>query len=67
MQRCGLTRGGPHQLRHYFATSLHSGGASLKEVADILGHQDLNTTAIYARVNLQQLQKVAMPWPGAIR
>ena len=67
MQRCGLTRGGPHQLRHFFATSLHAGGASLKEVADILGHQDLNTTSIYTRVNLQQLAKVAMPWPGTIR
>jgi site-specific recombinase XerD len=67
MGRCGLTHGGTHHLRHFFATKLHVRGASLKELADILGHQQLNTTAIYARVNLEQLRKVAMPWPGSIR
>ena len=66
MQRNGLVRGGPHRLRHTFATRLHERGASLKEVADILGHQDLNTTAIYARVNLVQLRQVALPWPGGL-
>jgi len=65
MHRIGLRDGGPHLLRHTFATTLHNRGASLKEVADILGHQDFDTTAIYARVNLRQLEKVAMPWPGA--
>jgi len=55
MRRSGLTSGGPHRLRHSFATRLHARGASLKEVADVLGHQDFDTTAIYARVNLSQL------------
>ena len=64
MRRAGLTGGGPHRLRHSFATRLHARGASLKEVADVLGHQDFDTTAIYARVNLSQLRKVALPWPG---
>jgi site-specific recombinase XerD len=64
MQRAGLAGGGPHRLRHSFATRLHARGASLKEVADVLGHQDFDTTAIYARVNLSQLRKVALPWPG---
>jgi len=63
MRRAGLTGGGPHRLRHSFATRLHARGASLKEVADVLGHQDFDTTAIYARVNLSQLRKVALPWP----
>ena len=63
MRRSGLTGGGPHRLRHSFATRLHARGASLKEVADILGHQHFDTTAIYARVNLPQLRKVALPWP----
>jgi integrase/recombinase XerD len=63
MSRSGLAGGGPHRLRHSFATRLHARGASLKEVADVLGHQDLDTTAIYARVNLSQLRKVALPWP----
>jgi site-specific recombinase XerD len=64
MQRNGLAFGGPHRLRHTFATRLHERGAALKEVADILGHQDFNATAIYARVNLVQLRQVALPWPG---
>ena len=64
MARAGLTDGGTHALRHSFATMLHNRGASLKEVADVLGHQSLDTTAIYARVNLPQLRTVAGPWPG---
>ena len=67
MRRSGLTGGGPHRLRHSFATRLHARGASLKEVADVLGHQDFDTTAIYARVNLSQLRKVALPWPRTCR
>jgi site-specific recombinase XerD len=63
MRRSGLTGDGPHRLRHCFATRLHARGASLKEVADVLGHQHFDTTAIYARVNLSQLRKVALPWP----
>ena len=63
MRRAGLVGGGPHRLRHSFATRLHARGASLKEVADVLGHQHYDTTAIYARVNLSQLRKVALPWP----
>ena len=64
MTRAGFSHGGTHVLRHSFATVLHNRGASLKAVADVLGHQSLDTTAIYARVNLPQLRTVARPWPG---
>jgi site-specific recombinase XerD len=37
--------------------------ASLKEIADILRHRNINTTAIYAKVDLPRLAAVAMPWP----
>jgi integrase/recombinase XerD len=66
MQRSGINRGGTHRLRHAFATRLHARGASLKEVADVLGHQHFDTTAIYARVNLSHLAKVALPWPRVL-
>jgi site-specific recombinase XerD len=66
MQRSGISRGGMHRLRHAFATRLHARGASLKEVADVLGHKHFDTTATYARVNLLQLAKVALPWPGVL-
>jgi site-specific recombinase XerD len=53
-----------HALRHTAATSLVAHGSSFKEVADILGHQHLVTTAIYAKLDLGRLAGVALPWPG---
>jgi site-specific recombinase XerD len=38
-------------------------GASLKQVADVLRHRSLETTAIYAKVDLATLTEVALPWP----
>jgi site-specific recombinase XerD len=54
---------GAHALRHTAATRLHRHGASLKEVADLLGHQSIDTTAIYTKVDLPTLATVALPWP----
>jgi integrase len=54
---------GTHALRHTAATRLHRHGASLKEVADLLGHRSIDTTAIYTKVDLTTLATVALPWP----
>jgi integrase/recombinase XerD len=40
-----------------------NGGASLKQIADVLGHGSIDTTAIYAKVDLRTLTGVALPWP----
>jgi integrase/recombinase XerD len=56
---------GTHVLRHTAATRLHRHGATLKEVADILGHRSLGTTTIYTKVDLPGLTAVALPWPEA--
>lgn len=56
---------GTHVLRHTAATRLHRVGADLKRVADILGHASIDTTAIYAKVDMNRLRQVALPWPGA--
>jgi site-specific recombinase XerD len=45
------------------ATSLIRSGASLKEIADLLGHRRLETTQIYAKLDLESLREVAQPWP----
>jgi site-specific recombinase XerD len=54
---------GSHMLRHTAATRMVQAGVSIKEVADILGHRSINTTCIYAKVDLPTLSSVAMPWP----
>jgi integrase/recombinase XerD len=54
---------GTHVLRRTLATTMVCQGASLKEVADVLRHRNLDTTAVYARVDLPTLRSVAMPWP----
>jgi site-specific recombinase XerD len=54
---------GTHVLRHTAATRLHRRGVSLKNLADILGHCSLDTTAIYTKIDLTSLSAVALPWP----
>ncbi len=53
----------PHALRHTAATRMLRGGASIKEIADVLRHSTIDTTAIYAKVDLPRLVAVALPWP----
>jgi site-specific recombinase XerD len=47
------------------ASRLLAGGASFKEVADVLRHRSLNTTLIYAKLDSGRLVEVALPRPGA--
>jgi site-specific recombinase XerD len=43
---------------------LLQGGTSLKAIADVLRHRSIDTTLIYTKVDLPQLSRVALPWPG---
>ena len=52
-----------HVLRHTLALRLQRSGASLKEIADVLGHQSYETTTKYARADLEGLRAVTLPWP----
>jgi integrase/recombinase XerD len=52
-----------HVLRHTAATLMIQKGASIKEIADVLRHRRISTTAIYSKVNLPMLSAIAMPWP----
>ena len=58
---------GAYVLRHTFASRMVRRGASLKEVADLLGHKSLDTTMIYAKLDLEALREVALPWPQVVR
>ena len=66
MNRAGIVRpcrGAAHLLRHTAATSLLREGASLQDVAKILRHRSIETTAIYAKVDIVALREIAQPWP----
>jgi site-specific recombinase XerD len=66
LRRAKLTpaRKGAHILRHALATRMLRGGATLTEIGRILRHQYQDTTAIYAKVNLDALRPLALRWPG---
>ncbi|WP_322041413.1 site-specific integrase [Burkholderia diffusa] len=54
-----------HVLRRSTATRLQKAGVSVKEISDLLRHRSLNTARVYARVDLEGLRSVALPWPGS--
>ena len=59
-----VTHPGAHVFRHTVATEMVRSGASFPQVADVLGHESLETTALYAKLDLDSLSQLAMPWPG---
>ena len=66
MRRAGVTcpsRGAAHVLRHSAASSMLRQGASLQEIADVLRHRSIETTQIYAKVDVIALRSIAQPWP----
>jgi integrase/recombinase XerD len=63
-ERAGLGSFGSHRLRHTAGTEMLRAGASLSEVAQVLRHRSVATTAIYAKVDHLALRRLAMPWPG---
>jgi site-specific recombinase XerD len=63
-RRCGWSHCHVHILRHSTASRFLAAGTPLKEIADILRHRNLDTTAIYTKVDTNRLAAVALPWPG---
>lgn len=58
---------GAHMLRRSLASRMINAGATLKQIADFLGHASIDTTTLYAKVDLTTLSRVALPWPAKRR
>jgi len=69
MRRAAVTcpsRGAAHVLRHSAATSMLRQGATLQDISSILRHRSIETTQIYAKVDITALEQVAQPWPEVL-
>jgi integrase/recombinase XerD len=61
--RAGLDYVSPHRLRHTTATEMLRSGAALAEIGQVLRHRSSVATAVYAKVDYDQLRMLARPWP----
>lgn len=64
--RAGLPAVTAHRLRHTAATQMVRAGVPLVEIGQVLRHQRLATTAIYAKVDREGLRCLARQWPGGV-
>lgn len=55
---------GSHQFRHALATDMLRQGLSLTDIGQMLRHRGVDTARRYAKVDLDALRDVALPWPG---
>ncbi len=64
--RAGINsqRKGSHLFRHSLATRMVNEGSSLPEIAELLRHQSIETTNLYAKVDFHALRSIALPWLG---
>jgi integrase/recombinase XerD len=65
-RRAGVAEVGAHRLRHTVACEMVSAGVPLTDIAQVLRHHSLQTTALYGRVDLDRLRALASPWPGSV-
>jgi integrase/recombinase XerD len=63
-RRAGIPEVGSHRLRHTVACEMVAADVPLVQISQVLRHQSLQSTAIYARVDIEQLRRLATPWPG---
>jgi integrase/recombinase XerD len=62
-RRAGIAEVGSHRLRHTTACEMVTARVPLVRIGQVLRHRSLQSTAIYARVDVDQLRLLAQPWP----
>lgn len=66
IRRAGVerpARGAAHLLRHSVASNLLRQGTSMQDISTVLRHRSIETTQIYAKVDVEALRQIAQPWP----
>jgi integrase/recombinase XerD len=63
-RRAGISEFGSHRLRHTAACEMVKANVPLVRIGQVLRHRSLQSTAIYARVDVERLRSLAVPWPG---
>ncbi|WP_256467395.1 tyrosine-type recombinase/integrase [Bradyrhizobium sp. 139] len=63
----GCAHRGAHIFRHGLATELLRSGATLSEIGQLLRHENHDTTRIYAKVDIDALRTLSLPWPGGVQ
>lgn len=66
-RRAGIASVGAHRLRHTMACQMIDASVPLVQIGQVLRHQSLQSTAIYARVDVERLRLLAAPWPSGAR
>lgn len=60
----GYAHHGARLSRHSLATDLLRSGASFAEIGQLLRHRRIDSTRIYARLDIEKLRQLSLPWPG---
>ena len=63
-RRAGMAEIGAHRLRHTLACEMVAAGVELPDIGQLLRHHGVSSVSIYARVNINALRELALPWPG---
>jgi len=63
----GYAHHGAHLFRHSLATDLLRSGASFAEIGQLLRHRSIDSTRIYAKLDIEKLRELSLSWPGGVQ